>query len=148
MRDRPASPTKKQKRFLAVPTFITPQELYQYIKDPAHVAGRDYLVVDVRDSDFAGGNIIGCRNIPAHHFNDEMEINTVHDELKAVGKLFFHCALSQVRGPRCAQKYCTFINQSSGHFEQEIVILRGGFEEFKSLYSQDKSVVENISFGY
>ncbi|KAJ3274642.1 hypothetical protein HDV01_002484 [Terramyces sp. JEL0728] len=95
MRDRPASPTKKQKRFLAVPTFITPQELHQYIKAPDHVAGRDYLVVDVRDTDFVGGNIVGCKNIPSHHFNDDIEINSVHDELKNAAKLIFHCALSQ-----------------------------------------------------
>jgi Cdc25 family phosphatase len=57
--------------------------------------GEDYLVVDVRDSDFIGGNITNCRNASSdtflHHLDD-----LVH-ETKNVPQVIFHCALSQSR---------------------------------------------------
>lgn len=65
------------------------------MKDDTKQAKKDFLVVDVRDDDFIGGNIVGCLNKPSGEF-----LNTV-DELvkdtKDVPLVIFHCALSQVR---------------------------------------------------
>lgn len=57
----------------------------------------EVLVVDVRDDDYAGGNIVGSVNHPSREF-----MTTVNDLVKTVkekevGKVVFHCSLSQVR---------------------------------------------------
>ncbi|SRR6266403_2031749 len=57
--------------------------------------GKDYLVVDVRDSDFIGGHIPNCRNEPSTSFLDTLD-DLVRDT-KDVPQVIFHCALSQSR---------------------------------------------------
>jgi rhodanese-related sulfurtransferase len=55
----------------------------------------DYLVIDVRDSDFLGGNITNCRNAPSNTFLDNLD--DLVRETKNVPQVIFHCALSQSR---------------------------------------------------
>lgn len=57
--------------------------------------GEHYLVVDVRDSDFIGGNITNCRHAPSDTFLDNLD--DLVREIKNVPQVIFHCALSQAR---------------------------------------------------
>lgn len=59
------------------------------------VARKDFLVVDVRDDDYEGGNIKGCLNSPSRKFL--LEVDGLIKETKEVPLIIFHCALSQVR---------------------------------------------------
>ncbi len=54
-----------------------------------------FVVVDVRDDDFAGGNIKGAINEPSNGFL--MNVDGLVKQTKAVPLIIFHCALSQVR---------------------------------------------------
>jgi rhodanese-related sulfurtransferase len=56
---------------------------------------KDFLVVDVRDDDYAGGNIKGCLNLPSKDFL--MNVDGLVKRTKEVPIVIFHCALSQVR---------------------------------------------------
>jgi rhodanese-related sulfurtransferase len=67
------------------------QELAAIIKSDK----TDYLVVDVRDDDYAGGNIINAQNWPSHNFN--WKVNELVEKTKDVKTVVFHCALSQIR---------------------------------------------------
>ena len=70
------------------------QELAALIRS-GKVPRKDYLIVDVRDDDWEGGNIKGSFNSPAHMFAagvDGLVRDTEHVPL-----LVFHCTLSQVR---------------------------------------------------
>lgn len=60
-------------------------------------------IIDVRDSDFVGGHIIGCTNVPTHTHDYKMPelVRTLADKETVV----FHCALSQQRGPSSALRY-------------------------------------------
>ena len=71
--------------------YITPQELEALIKSGAN----DYLVVDVRDDDYRGGNIKGGINIPSEKFMHKL--HQLIDDTQNVSKIIFHCALSQQR---------------------------------------------------
>jgi Cdc25 family phosphatase len=146
MRSRPESPTKKQKRFLALPTFVDPEQVVSLLLNPSFVSQRDYAIIDVRTDDFAGGNIVGCINIPISRF--EYDIQGIFQELRHIPALYFHCQLSQVRGPKAAQKYVNYINQSEEHHAQEIFIVRGGYSEFQNVAGTDKRLLENVSYGY
>ena len=55
----------------------------------------DFVVVDVRDDDFIGGNIKGAVNIPSKDFL--MDVDALVRQTKEVPLVIFHCALSQVR---------------------------------------------------
>lgn len=70
---------------------ISPQELEALIKSGV----TDYLVVDVRDSDYEGGNIKGGINIPSEEFM--LKLHQLIDDTQNVSKIIFHCALSQQR---------------------------------------------------
>jgi rhodanese-related sulfurtransferase len=70
------------------------QDLSKIIKSDKR-PGKDYLVVDVRDSDFIGGHIPNCRNEPSETFLDTVD-DLIRDT-KDVPQVIFHCALSQAR---------------------------------------------------
>jgi Cdc25 family phosphatase len=56
---------------------------------------KDFLVVDVRDDDYVGGNIKGSLNVPSNEFL--MNVDGLVKQTKDVPMMIFHCALSQVR---------------------------------------------------
>lgn len=60
------------------------------------VAHKDYLVVDVRNDDYAGGNIKNCLNQPAGDFF-KSNVDALVGRTKDVPLVIFHCALSQQR---------------------------------------------------
>lgn len=70
------------------------QELAGIMKS-GKVARKDFLVVDVRDDDYEGGNIKGCLNYPSRQFL--LEVHGLVKKTKDVPLVIFHCALSQVR---------------------------------------------------
>lgn len=74
--------------------FSVLQDLSKIIKSDKR-PGKDYLIVDVRDSDFIGGHIPNCRNEPSATFLDTLD-DLVRDT-KDVPQVIFHCALSQAR---------------------------------------------------
>lgn len=104
---------------------------------------KDFLVVDVRDDDYVGGNIKGCLNQPSRDFS--MTVHNLVEQAKEVPIVIFHCALSQVRGPKAARIYAE-VRQNILHgneMRQDIVILRDGFTQFQVKYKNDPELVEN-----
>ena len=71
--------------------YMSPEELKALIKSKSG----DYLVVDVRDDDYRGGNIKGGINIPSEEFL--LKLHQLIDDTQNVSKIIFHCALSQQR---------------------------------------------------
>ncbi|KAI9094688.1 Rhodanese-like domain-containing protein [Phlyctochytrium arcticum] len=134
------------------PQYIEPQEVADIIRSKELIPGKDYLIVDVRGDDFGFGNIPGAINIPSHEFLDHP--TEFLDKLAPIPKVIFHCALSQVRGPRCAMAYeqVRAIQkgqeeaQSSAHSggPQEVLVLRGGFQNWQTQYGSDITLTEKL----
>lgn len=78
-------------------SYISPQQLEALIKSKSH----DFLVVDVRDDDYRGGNIKGGINIPSEQFL--RKLHKLIDDTRHLSKIIFHCAYSQ---QRCAYLIC------------------------------------------
>ncbi|KAG8710517.1 hypothetical protein FRC09_000088 [Ceratobasidium sp. 395] len=140
--------------------YISPTELSELIKSDKKPM-KDYAVVDVRDDDFIGGNIVGCVRAPSNDYLTT--VDGLVTKTKDVPKMIFHCALSQqrqvtgtlqqegiypnllCRGPKAARIYAATRNGRLGAGEtspQEIYVLRGGFTEFQALFKDDPVLVE------
>ncbi|KAL1738997.1 major facilitator superfamily domain-containing protein, partial [Schizophyllum fasciatum] len=96
---------------------------------------KDFLVIDVRDDDYAGGNIKGARNYPSREFL--LNVDKLVAETKNVPVMVFHCTLSQVRGPKAARE--TRQNIADDAPEQDVYVLRNGFSDFQIKYKVSSS---------
>ncbi|KAI0251963.1 hypothetical protein BJV78DRAFT_1125349 [Lactifluus subvellereus] len=85
---------------------------------------KDYLIVDVRDDEYIGGNITNCHNALSVTFLDDL----VRDA-KEIPQGIFHCAFSQSRGPKAARA-----TAGRQRYTQQVLILRGGFTEFQAKF--------------
>ncbi|CAH7687322.1 Rhodanese-like domain-containing protein [Phakopsora pachyrhizi] len=118
---------------------------------------RDWVVVDVRDSDFIGGHIPGCIHIPSIQF--DRSVPDLIQKIKDVKFVVFHCALSQQRGPHAAKLYAEKreeallkgelksilpfgIESRARQESQEIVILQGGFQAWVNQFRDDPDLIE------
>ncbi|OSD07448.1 Rhodanese-like protein [Trametes coccinea BRFM310] len=125
--------------------YITADELAAIIKSDK-VPGKDYCVIDVRDDDWVGGNIKGAQNAPSSQFY--VHVHDLVQKTKSVPTVVFHCALSQVRGPKAARIYAEARDQLEGDGQDiphQVFILQGGFSDFQAKYKDDPELVENWS---
>ncbi|KAF9578192.1 hypothetical protein BGW38_006143 [Lunasporangiospora selenospora] len=140
------------------PVYVDSEVLKALIEDKSKVPGKDYLVVDVRDSDYIGGHIPGGINIPAGTLPDQLPQLIV--QYGNVPELYFHCALSQVRGPKAARRWSEALaaqeeeavaaaqEAEKSPVVQKINILRGGFGEWQKKYKSNRNLVEDYDEGF
>ncbi|KAJ3922387.1 Rhodanese-like domain-containing protein [Lentinula edodes] len=125
-------------------SYITGDELAEIIRS-GKIPKKDYLVVDVRDDDYAGGNIVGGLNVPSNEFLNN--VDKLVKETKDVPLVIFHCALSQVRGPKAARIYKetrqNVLSETDSTSSTKILVLRDGFTGFQSKFKDDANLVEN-----
>ncbi|KAG2197235.1 hypothetical protein INT47_003610 [Mucor saturninus] len=124
-----------------VPVFAEPEELYDLVLDKTKQPGKDYAIVDVRDSDYIGGHIPGSINVPASQMYDKA--NDLIRDFSHVPKVYFHCALSQVRGPKSARIYSETMNNLGIESDQKVKILRNGFEGWHAKYRKEEGLIED-----
>jgi Cdc25 family phosphatase len=92
-------------------------------------------IIDVRDSDFIGGHIMGCQHLPTgtHDYRMPELVRTLQDKETVV----FHCALSQQRGPSSALRYLREKERLLGKDEgdkQKVYVLDLGFQGWQEKY--------------
>ncbi|OJD28885.1 rhodanese-like protein [Diplodia corticola] len=101
-------------------------------------------VIDVRDSDFFGGHIRGCTNVPTSALDYKLPELVRH--LKSTSTVVFHCALSQQRGPSAALRYLRergrLLGDDGPGEGQEVCVLEGGFVRWQEKYGMDETVTE------
>lgn len=83
------------KQFISSDSYGFTQDLASIIKSSDKIAGKDYIVVDVRDDDYVGGNIKNSHNLPSYVFSKN--VDDLVRKTKDVPMVIFHCALSQER---------------------------------------------------
>ncbi|KAJ9107344.1 hypothetical protein QFC21_000794 [Naganishia friedmannii] len=123
--------------------YISASELAELVKK---TDTKEVQVIDVRDDDFAGGNIKGAVNSPSEGFTQKA--SELVQEYNEVPKVVFHCALSQVRGPKAARIYSEIQQQMNPNSKQEVLVLRDGFTGFQQLYKDDPALVEKFNRMY
>ncbi|KAF9160621.1 hypothetical protein DFQ26_005314 [Actinomortierella ambigua] len=116
------------------PEYVDSTVVEKLVLDKTKIPGKDYLVIDVRDADRANGHIPGSVNIPASELPEKL--TQLQQQHSTVPKLFFHCALSQVRGPKAARIWAEGLAEreaaeQEAKKQQEVYILRGGFVQWQ-----------------
>ncbi|CAK4030756.1 Dual specificity phosphatase Cdc25 [Lecanosticta acicola] len=100
-------------------------------------------VIDVRDSDYIGGHILGCQNVPTNTHDYKMP--ELVRSLKDKDTVVFHCALSQQRGPSSALRYLRErerLGDEDSKTKQTVYVLEGGFSMWQQKYGEDKELTE------
>ncbi|EKG10366.1 M-phase inducer phosphatase, partial [Macrophomina phaseolina MS6] len=97
---------------------------------PAGTPSPAVAVIDVRDSDFFGGHIRGCTNVPTQAL--DYKLPELVRQLRGARTVVFHCALSQQRGPSAALRYVRerarlLGDEDEDETGQEVCVLEGGF---------------------
>lgn len=113
-------------------TYLSPEEFVALLDDP--LTREQVSTIDCRDTDREEGFIVGSIHAPAIVYTPAM-----YTELAK--RLFeggcvhavFHCALSQVRGPKGAGRFVA-AQRLAGYPLPNVYVLRGGWELFHATY--------------
>jgi Cdc25 family phosphatase len=111
-------------------SFITRESLASLIRSKS----TSLAVIDVRDSDYIGGHITGCTNVPVNTHDYRMP--ELIRKLKDKDTVVFHCALSQQRGPSSALRYLREKERLEGAGKedgQKVYVLEGGFVKWQEV---------------
>lgn len=139
------------------PDNIEPSKVFAQLEEQSKSPGkpRDFLLVDVRRTDWTGGTVESSINLPAHSFYPTRKI--VYDLCKQAGikTVIFYCGQSHTslyylpdaacslrsplagssngRGPRCAAWMQDFINDA-GDTSIQSLVLTGGIRGWVKTY--------------
>ncbi|GAA5845076.1 hypothetical protein JCM9279_005426 [Rhodotorula babjevae] len=123
--------------------YIKPDDVATLIRsgDPA-----SFLVIDVRSSDFPGGNLPRALNLHTGHFRSDQDVERViaqhiSPRLPALRTVILHCMRSQTRGP-----YAASLLQRSPALPPgvDVVVLEGGFQGWLRRYRGEQALFENL----
>lgn len=111
---------------------ITATQLAEMLRSPS--APRP-LIIDVRDSDFAGGHIRSAVNLPEDNFISDDDVDAIVTKYKDEEMIVFHCMLSQVRGPSCARRFLNrmIVVLADQEKKLDVRVLTGGYQNFLSV---------------
>ncbi|KAM7187493.1 oxidoreductase [Naviculisporaceae sp. PSN 640] len=106
---------------------IPREEVLAMLKDENLVSGKNYVLVDLRRTDFEGGTIRGSINLPAQSFYTTLP--TVYSLFKASGvkQVIFYCGSSRGRGSRATGWLADHI-ASEGDTSMTSLALEGGIK--------------------
>ncbi|KAK2136081.1 Rhodanese-like domain-containing protein [Fusarium oxysporum II5] len=104
------------------PAAMTRQAVLEMMKDSKNIAGKDYVLIDLRRADREGGTIRGSINLPAQSLYPMIE--TLYTMFKSAGvqKIIWYCSSSRGRGTRAAGWFQDRIDkQGDSHMESAIL---------------------------
>ncbi|KAK9813818.1 hypothetical protein WJX73_000077 [Symbiochloris irregularis] len=124
-------------------TYIQPSELLQLLQGSRR---SELLVVDVRDEDYQGGHIAGSVHVPSQEVLEEGGAAELARQLPAEAKLVvLHCQLSQIRGPKCANRLLQYMRSSApDRGWPEVKVLSRGYEGFAEVYGDRPELFEGL----
>lgn len=128
---------------LPPPRYITASALAETLRSTNPMVQRP-LIIDVRDSDYAGGHIRGGINIPEDDFMDDDDVDALVSKYKDEDAIVFHCMMSQVRGPSCAKRFMNrmeIVLEGAKH-KPRVLVLAGGYQNFGRIYKDDADLIE------
>ncbi|XP_006463605.1 hypothetical protein AGABI2DRAFT_194386 [Agaricus bisporus var. bisporus H97] len=120
------------------PEAMTAEEVASLIRDPSKNV-QDFVVVDVRRNDHAGGHVKGSVQCPAQSFYDDAP--AYFEKFKDTEKVIFYCQSSNGRGPRCAGWYQDYLD-SMGCSSSKAYVLAGGIKGWMGKYKGQHDLMD------
>ncbi|KAL9272345.1 Dual specificity phosphatase Cdc25-like protein [Drosera capensis] len=113
-------------------SYITPSQLHSTIPKPQLHRPNSIAIVDVRDEERSyDGHIAGSFHFASDGFVER--IPSLIQMVKGRDTLVFHCALSQVRGPRCARRLLDYLTETKDEAGvKNIMVLESGFNGWEA----------------
>ncbi|XP_051114355.1 dual specificity phosphatase Cdc25 [Andrographis paniculata] len=106
-------------------TYITGSQLLSLKRRP------NIAVVDVRDDERSSdGHIAGSLHFASGTFLDKLP--ALVEATKDKDTLVFHCALSQVRGPKCARRFAEYLAEAKDIGAKNILVLELGYNGWEA----------------
>ncbi|CAH0027530.1 unnamed protein product [Clonostachys rhizophaga] len=113
------------------PAAMMRQDMLDMIKNSNNIAGRNYVLVDLRRTDHevsserVGGTIRGSINLPAQSLYPT--IPTLYSLFKAAGvhKIIWYCSSSRGRGSRAAGWFKDHIDDQSDSDMESLILFEG-----------------------
>ncbi|GAA6015361.1 hypothetical protein JCM10207_008962 [Rhodosporidiobolus poonsookiae] len=122
---------------------LSAADLKQRIDLQPDLSQRDFLVVDVRRTDFEDAFIKGAINLPAHSFFPTLP--SLLPLLTRYPSVIFHCQSSSGRGPRCAGWFQDALDAAG--VDQSVsraVVLTGGIKGWVEAFGEDGAVTVKL----
>ncbi|KAJ5631196.1 Rhodanese-like domain-containing protein [Penicillium longicatenatum] len=89
--------------------------------------GKDYILIDLRRTDFEGGTIRGSLNLPAQSLYPTIPaLYSVFSQAK-ISKVVWYCGSSRGRGPRAAGWFAEYLEEQKDE-GMESLVLEGGIK--------------------
>ncbi|GKV40908.1 hypothetical protein SLA2020_008420 [Shorea laevis] len=107
-------------------SYITGAQLLSLRRRP------NIAIIDVRDEERSyDGHIAGSLHYASDTFSDK--ISDLIQDVKGKDTLVFHCALSQVRGPTCARKFASHLEETKEDTGiKSVLVLERGFNGWEA----------------
>ncbi|KAK6152362.1 hypothetical protein DH2020_014997 [Rehmannia glutinosa] len=106
-------------------TYITGSQLLSLKRRP------NIAIVDVRDDERSSdGHIAGSLHFASDTFLDKLP--SLVEATKGKDTLVFHCALSQVRGPKCARRLAEYLDDAKDAGVKNIMVLERGYNGWEA----------------
>ncbi|KAL0426433.1 UNVERIFIED_CONTAM: Dual specificity phosphatase Cdc25 [Sesamum latifolium] len=101
-------------------TYITGSQLLSLRSRP------NIAIIDVRDEERTyDGHIAGSLHFASGTFVDKLP--SLVEATQDKDTLVFHCALSQVRGPKCARRFAEYLADANDVGVKNIMVLEHGY---------------------
>lgn len=124
-------------------TYMAPKDLVAMLDDPA--SRTTLVVIDCRDGDRDDGYINGSLHAPSGAYTDAMYASLAKAfSAGGIVNAVFHCALSQVRGPKGANRFAIAKQGAGGCALPNVFVLSGGWESFYYVYGQTRKDLYTI----
>ncbi|KAK9733380.1 hypothetical protein RND81_04G064200 [Saponaria officinalis] len=125
--ETPSSPAKKSSTMARSISYISASQLLSL-----KTRRPNFAIVDVRDDERSyDGHIAGSLHFASDTFLDKLP-NLVL-QLQGKDTLVFHCALSQVRGPKCARRLSEYLAETTEEAGiKDILVLERGFNGWEA----------------
>ncbi|CAG9989780.1 unnamed protein product [Clonostachys byssicola] len=116
---------------------LEPEEVKLLLDDGPAAKGkdgkRDFLLVDVRRTDWEGGTVATSINFPAHTLYQTRPVIYQLCKQAGIKKIIFYCGSSNGRGPRSAGWMQDYLNEV-GETQIKSLVLKGGIKGWQKKY--------------